>query len=521
MITTHFGWNPRLPAVQQKPLQRCWWLGLWSLLCLLALAGWAAPATAADRLRIGIQLEPASFDITSTSAATASEVTYANIFEGLTYLDGSGEVKPRLALDWSTSKNGKVVDFNLRRNVTYHDGKAFNANTAVFSLQRLLKMSNTNAYLEWFDKIESVEALDDYRLRIRLRDPDALLTYALAMPGAVMVHPDTAQGNATMPVGTGPYRFSEWKRGKSIELLRNDRWWGTSKSAIPAAEFLFMSTASETENMLAEGRIDALSSVTRLTASFLARTDYQMATRGVEGKLILAMNNARAPLNDIRVRRAISHAVDRVRYTDIYGSSIKVLPVGSHFSPTHPAYVDLTGRYPYDPAQSKALLAQAQVAAGTVLRLAAPPTDYGRYGSLIVASQLEAIGFKVEIEVMDWPTWLDRVMKRKDYDITLIMHVEPMDIGIYARKDYYFNYDNRVFGKIWEKLRGSASQQELNDWLRQAQKQLAEDAVNVFLVVRPERNFVRKGLLGMWTNCPIPTVALEDLRWQAGAQPAQ
>ncbi|MEG1455185.1 MAG: ABC transporter substrate-binding protein, partial [Comamonas sp.] len=106
------------------------------------------------------------------------------------------------------------------------------------------------------------------------------------------------------------------------------------------------------------------------------------------------------------------------------------------------------------------------------------------------------------------------VLKKKDYDLSLIMHVEPMDIGIYARDDYYFNYNNRVFKKIWEKLRASSSSQELDQWLGQAQKQLAEDAVNAFIVVRPERNFMRKGLVGMWSKCPIPTFALEDLRWQ-------
>ncbi|MFC3216964.1 ABC transporter substrate-binding protein [Comamonas sp. JC664] len=135
--------------------------------------------------------------------------------------------------------------------------------------------------------------------------------------------------------GTGPYQVEKWTKGKSITLLRNEQWWDSKKPAIRMADFLFMSSAAETENMLAEGRIDALSSVTRLTASFMARTDYVMGQRGVEGKLLIAMNNARAPLNDIRVRRAINHALDRSRYQNIYGGSIEVLPIGSHFSPHH------------------------------------------------------------------------------------------------------------------------------------------------------------------------------------------
>ena len=171
-------------AQRDTPSLLRWGLAILMLCCLVGLA----PAKAAsERLRIGIPLEPASFDITSTAAATASEISYANVFEGLTIIDGQGQIKPRLAQSWTVSKDGKQVDVVLRRNVRYHDGKPFNASTAAFSLQRLLQMKNTNAYLEWFDKLASVEAREEFLLRIQLSEPDALLSYALAMPGAVMV----------------------------------------------------------------------------------------------------------------------------------------------------------------------------------------------------------------------------------------------------------------------------------------------------------------------------------------------
>ena len=487
--------------------------------CAVGLLWWAAIVSghawaAADMVRIGAQLEPTSLDITTTSAATAGEITYANVYEGLTYINGEGQVRPRLATEWQVSADGKTVDFKLRQKVLYHDGKPFNARTAEFSLRRMLGMTNANGYREWCDKIESVEAVGDQVLRIHLSAPDSLLPYALALPGAVMVHPDTAGTNAQRPVGTGPYKVIAWERGSSVRLTRNDSWWSAQRPQIREAQFLFMTTSFETESMLAEGRIDALSSVTRLTGAFASRSDYVMRSRGVEGKQIVALNNARAPLNDIRVRRALSHAIDRSAYRDIYGPLISAVPMGSHFSPLHPAYVDLVNRYPYDVAKARELLGQAQIAPGTVLRLAVPPTDYGRYGGLIVAKQLEAIGLKIEITTMDWPTWLDQVFKRKDYDMTLIMHVEPMDLNIYARDDYYFNYDNRAFKPIWEKVRGARSEAERNEWLGQAQRKITEDAVNLFIQLRPERNFVRKDLTGMWEHCPIPVFALENLRWK-------
>jgi len=487
--------------------------GMAVLLCCAAATGWAAQET----LRIGVQLEPVSLDITTTSAATAGEITYANVYEGLTYIDGEGQVRPRLATAWTTSADGKVVDFTLRQGVRYHDGKAFDARTAAYSLRRMLGMlgmHNTNAYLEWFDKIESVDPVNAGLLRIHLRAPDGLLPFALGLPGAVLVHPDSAASNATRPVGTGPYKVLAWDKGHSVNLVRNDDWWGNPRPQLREAQFLFMTTSFETESMLAEGRIDALSSVTRLTGAFTSRSDYVLAARGVEGKQIVALNNARPPLNDVRVRRALSHALDRREFRDIYGPLISAVPIGSHFSPFHPAYVDLVNRYPFDPERAKALLRQAGVAPGTVLRLSVPPTDYGRFGSLILARQLEAVGLRVEIVNIDWPTWLDKVFKRKDYDMTLIMHVEPMDLNIYARDDYYFNYDNRAFKPIWDKVRAARTEADRNAWLGQAQRQITEDAVNLFIQLRPERNFIRRGLTGMWERCPVPVFALENLRWQ-------
>lgn len=506
-------------SARAAPCARAAWLRLWRAfaLSMLGIAGmaWACAHAASDEVRIGIQLEPTSFDITTTSAAAAGEVTYVNVFEGLTYIDGSGQVHPRLATGWQVSRDGRTVDFQLRKNATYHDGKPFDARTAQFSLQRMLQMRNTNAYLEWYDKITSVEAVGDFVLRVHLSAPDSLLPQAMAWPGAVMVHPATAESNARHPVGTGPYRVQAWERGHAIRLVRHDNWWGPFRPKIAKAQFLFMTTSFETESMLAEGRIDGLISVTRLTGAFASRSDYVMTARGVEGKQIVALNNARPPLNDLRVRRALSHALNRAEYRDIYGPLIQAVPVGSHFSPAHPAYVDLVNRYPYDVARGRALLHEAGVAPGTVLRLVASPTDYGRFGSLIVARQLEALGLKIELVNVDWPTWLDRVFKKKDYDMTMIMHVEPLDLNIYARDDYYFNYDNRAFKPIWDKLRSATTDAQRHDALRQAQRQIAEDAVNLFIQLRPERNFIRKELQGVWENCPIPVFALENLRWQS------
>ena len=155
------------------------------------------------------------------------------------------------------------------------------------------------------------------------------------------------------------------------------------------------------------------------------------------------MNNARAPFDDIRVREAVAHAIDRQAIIDgaMFGYGT---PIGSHFAPHNPAYVDLTALSAYDPEKSKALLAEASLADGFKTTLTLPPPSYARRGGEILASQLRAVGIDAEIINVEWAQWLEQVFKGKDFDLTIVSHTEPMDIEIYARPDYYFGYDDPV-----------------------------------------------------------------------------
>lgn len=484
-------------------------IGLISVCLLLA----SSPLQARDQIRLGIQLEPPGLDPTRTASASTGEITWCNLFEGLTVVNGEGRLQPRLARHWTLSDDGLYYTFTLRKDVYFHDGNAFDADVAAFSLRRLLDANNGNPQRKWFEQVESVDTLDAHTLRIRLRQPDANLPFALSLPAAVMVHPQTADTNATRPVGTGPYTLGRWDKGHSITLQRHDDYWG-QRPALRQARFLFMKTSVGTENILAEGLVDGLLSVTRVSNRFMIRPDYRMSARKLQSKMILAINNARPPFNDLRVRRALSHAINRDEISNIYGPQFDPELIGTHFAPSHPAYVDLVNRYPYSPQKARQLLDEAGVEPGTAIKLTIPPTDYGRYGGLLIAEDLEAIGFRVELEQLDWLTWMNRVFQRKDYALTLIMHVEPMDLNIYAQDDYYFNYDNRAFQQIWQQALNARSEQEQFKWLAEAQRRITEDAVNVFLFIRPEQNLMHRELEGMWEKSPIPSFVLEDIRWK-------
>lgn len=176
--------------------------------------------------------------------------------------------------------------------------------------------------------------------------------------------------------------------------------------------------------------------------------------------------------------------------------------------------MDLTGRYPHDPALAAALLVEAGVARGTPISLVVLPTLYGRFCGLEIAESLEKLGFEVDFEEIDWHQWLTEVFRDKNYDLTVIAHVEPMDLNIYARDDYYFNYDNAAFQSLWREVLDAQGEEEMHRLLGEAQRRIAEDAVNVFLFQLPHKNIVSRRLAGMWKKTPIASFVLEDMFWR-------
>jgi len=210
-----------------------------------------------------------------------------------------------------------------------------------------------------------------------------------------------------------------------------------------------------------------------------------------EGEMILAVNNGKAPFDDRRVRRAINHAIDKQAIIDAalfgYGA-----PIGAHFPPHHPSYIDLTGVYPHDVERAKQLLREAGFPDGLTL----PPPAYARRSGEVIAAQLAAIGIDVEIRNIEWAQWLEQVFANKAYDLTVVAHTEPLDIDIYARDEYYFQYANPAFNAVIDKLRITSDDAERDALFKHAQRTLAEDAVN-----GPENRRVVARCLGRMDEC--------------------
>lgn len=477
-----------------------------------ALALLAAPAFAQqDSITIGMQLEPPNLDPTGGAAAAIDEVVYANVFEGLTRFGPDGSVQPALAKSWDVSEDGTVYTFHLNEGVTFHDGTAMDAEDVVFSLDRARAEDSTNAQKALFEGIAGVVAVDPLTVEVTLTAPNGNFPFNMAWGDAVIVAPESIGNAATAPVGTGPFTFGEWVQGDHVTLNRNDAYWGPAP-ALATATFKFIDDGNAAFAAMMAGDVDTFPvfPAPEMLAQFEADPRFKVIVGSTEGETILAMNNKQPPLDDIRVREAIAHAINRQDIIDgaMFGFGT---PIGSHFAPHNPDYVDLTAMSDYDPEKSKALI--AEVGPVGPLRLMLPPPTYARRGGEIIAAQLRAVGIETEITNLEWAQWLEQVFKGKDFDLTIVSHTEPADINIYARPEYYFQYDNADFQALIEELSVTSDPARRSELNKAAEEMIAKDYVNGYLFQLAKTGVANAKIEGLWENAPTQATDLTGVHW--------
>ncbi len=477
----------------------------------LALAAGAALA-AQDTITLGMVLEPPNLDPTAGAAAAIDEVVYANIFEGLTRFAPDGSVRPALAASWDVEDGARTYVFHLHEGVTFHDGTAMDAGDVKFSLDRARAEDSANAQKALFAGIEAVEVVDPLTVKVMLKAPDGNFPFNMAWGDAVIVAPESIGTEATKPVGTGPFRFVEWVQGDHVTLERNPDYWG-EPVALAKATFRFISDPTAAFAAMMAGDVDAFPNypAPETLAQLAADPRFKVIVGTTEGETILAMNNRKPPLDDVRVREAIAHAINRQEIIDgaMFGYGT---PIGTHFAPHNPDYVDLTALSAYDPERSKALLAEAGVS-GLKLRLALPPPTYARRGGEIIAAQLAAVGIETEISNLEWAQWLEQVFKGHDFDLTIVSHTEPADINIYARPDYYFGYGTPEFVALMDKLNLTTDAAGRSAILKEAQEMIAKDYVNAYLFQLAQTGVANARIEGLWENAPTQANDLTAVHW--------
>ena len=478
-----------------------------------ALALTAGAASAKDSIIVAMQLEPPHLDPTSAAAGAIDSVLYSNVFEGLTRFMGDGAVVPGLAESWEISNDGLTYTFNLHGGVTFHDGTTLDGEDVKFSLDRARAEDSTNAQKALFAGITDITVVDPQTVKITLAEPNGNFLFNLAWGDAVIVAPESIDDIKTNPVGTGAFKFTNWVQGDRIDLTRNADYWGTP-AVLNTATFKFISDPTAAFASVMAEDVDAFISfpAPENIPQFEADPRFQVLVGSTEGETILSTNNKQPPFDDVRVRQALAHAIDRQAIVDgaMFGYGT---PIGSHFAPHNPAYLDLTANSAFDPEKSKALLAEAGMSDGFTTTLHLPPPSYARRGGEIIAAQLAEVGIKAEIINVEWAQWLETVFRGKDFGLTIISHTEPMDIGIYARPEYYFQYDNKGFQELMTDLNATTDPAKRIELMQQAQTIISDDYVNGYLFQLAQLSVAKAGVQGLWSNAPTQATDLTAVSW--------
>jgi len=486
---------------------------------VVAAATLAAPLALAqskkDTVTLAMVLEPPGLDPTTAPAAAIGEIVHYNILEGLTKINVDGSVTPLLAESWTMDPDGKSYTFRLKKGVKFQDGEPFDSSAVKFSFERAKDEKSTNkAKKAVFDNISSISTPDPSTVILTLNNADGNFLFRLGENTAVILPPKSAAGTATHPIGTGPYRFEDWKKGNSVTLTKWDGFRDAKSIKIRRVTFRFINDPAAAVSALLAGDVDGMPRFGALQSlkQFQSDKRFTVEIGSTAGKGIMTINNKRKPFDDVRVRRALMHAIDRKAFIDGVLEGL-AKPIGSHFAPTDAGYIDLTGMYPYDPEKAKALLKEAGVQTPLNVTLTLPPPQYARKGGEVVAAMLAKVGVIAKIENVEWAQWLSGPFKG-NFDLTIINHVEPLDYMQYANTSYYWGYDSKAFRDLAAKHAAETNPKERARLFAELQKMLAVDCVNAYIFNPAQVAVARKGLKGLWASSPIFANDISAVSWQ-------
>jgi len=468
------------------------------LLGLVAAAGaqqasaTTEPAPAGDpdaSVVLGFLLEPTNLDIIHQAGAALDQVLLDNVYETLVKSSPEGEISPGLAT-LEISEDQLTYTLTLPEGVTFHDGDPLTASDVVWTLEQTKEGGGPGSVD--LAGITTIEAPDDLTAVLTLGAPDSDLAFNLSRRAGVVLNEGAADLENSAN-GTGPFAFDEWNQGSSITLVRNDGYWGDVPQ-IADVTFQYFSDSNAAVNAVLDGEADLITGVdSELVGQFEDDPDYVVTSGPTNGEFTLGYNNADEALSDPLVRQAITQAIDKAGVLELFNGYGTL--IGSPVPPTDPWYEDLTGVNPYDPDAARALLEEAGYADGLTLSFIVPNHYPTRVADFVV-SQLADVGITLELQLVAFPAWLEQVYTNHDYDVTLVLHVEPRDIDNYANPEYYWQYNNPEVQQLLTDAGVSADPDQANELRREAAAIIAADAPVDWLLLASDLVVSRAGVTG-------------------------
>lgn len=416
------------------------------------------------------------------------------IHETLVKYDLDMNIVPGLAEAWEVSSDRLTWTFRLRKGVKFQDGTPFNAEAVKYTFDRIADPATASPRKSSAGMIKSVKVLDDYTVAITTLKPFGPLLAQLTAYNLAILSPTQAKKlgkkYAQNPAGTGPFKLESWAPGEKVVLARNEEYWG-KKAYLDKVVFKVVPEDATRVMLLLSGEADVIASVPTVLLDKLRQSkDVKVVREKGFRTIYIGLNNKVKPFDDIRVRKAVSHAIQPEAIVQGVLKGVGTLG-GSFESPAIPGAIQGLKPYPYDPARTKKLLAEAGYPNGFTTSLYTPTGRYlmDRQVAEAVQGQLKEVGIKAEIKAPDWGTLTALLDKYTEIPMFLMGKGSPtgdLDLTLNLTiktggRMNHFSYSNPKVDKLIEQQQGITDPKKRFQVLYEIQKVVYEECPAVVL----------------------------------------
>lgn len=470
------------------------------------------------------------------------------VYDGLVKADKDLNFVGAMAESWEFSADCLQLTWKLKRNIKWHDGKPFTAEDVLFTYQAMINPKTPTAYKEDFLAVKSAEIVDPYTVRITYAKPlaKAIQSWSMWMLPKHLLEKYVADGKLkdspenSAPIGTGPYRFQEWKSGEKVVLVANTNYYEGRPylgrivyRVIPNQGTIFLELKARGVDLASLTAIQ----YSRQTEYPAFRKSFRKYRYPSSAYTYFGFNLKDPRFADRRVRQAFAHAINKQELIEGVLMGLAREATGP-IRPGTWAYTDKVAHYDYDPEKAKALLAQVgwkDNGDGVLRDKDGKPfsftirTNQGneerKKVAEIIQQRLAAIGVKTEIQVIEWASFIKEFIKKKRFEAVVLgwgVGTDPDQFGVWHSSQTgpdqlnQISYANPEVDKLLEDGRASCHQQERVKYYHRFQEVLAEDQPLVFLYFRDSLPVVSSRVQGI---APAPSgIFYNFIQWYVPKQ---
>ena len=454
---------------------------------------------AAGELNVGIAQDlDSSLDPHKTVKAGTREVMF-NVFEGLLKPDASGNLNPAVAESYTVSDDHLLYTFKLRPGVKFHNGQDVTPEDVIWSYQRCAEPDSADIIqVAAFAGVEMYQEGED-SVCFRLKEPNNEFTSYLTT--AILPRDYTEQD--TQPVGTGPFKFVSRTAQESVVLERFDDYWGT-KPDLTKVTYKIIENSDSILLSLQSGAVDVFAHLTTTQIAQLG-DGFHVEEGTMNLVQALYLNNAEKPFDDVRVRQALCYAVDRQQILELAFDGYGTL-LGSSMYPAFSKYFDdsLTNIYEYNTEKAKALLTEAGYPDGFEMTITVPSNYQPHMDTAqVIVEQLKAVGINATIQPVTWESWVQDTYSNRQFQSTVVgVDASNMTASamlsrfVSTASNNFINYSNDDYDALYAQAQACYDDGEQTDLYKELEKNLTDNAANVYIQDMADFVAVRDGLEG-------------------------